>query len=442
MTVSRRCGTTAACITLIFCILSCGCGDYVPNHDVIVIRLHPDGTAAWTRTLDTGFDDVAGDIAETPAGDLVIAGGNASRRYGSPVPKLTLLAGNGTFLTDKPCPEISGEFTALILTRDGTLAASTYDGEVGLFDAEGRLISSTATGLSGVWGIAPAKDGGIVVAGVSWEQYPSGTFPVYDANGTLSTREPVAGETVVTPGCHETVLAAGDRKIPVTECVAPVMTTEQAAVVVLDRNGTVIRKQGYGASGLGSFWSAASTDDGRLYLGAFGKATGEGGNAQTHRYAVSLRPDGSVAWITDLGTANQYFPSVCDIGPDRLRLIIPDEYDIGDNSTSIRPIAVDLGPDGEVTGRAALNASRLITPTADRGYFSAGVPITTDTPGYYDGLSGSDPRNVLHARKLTATGSVEWDHGVLTKMNGLIKRVIQTSDGGYVILIMRENQAS
>lgn len=440
MTDSRLCGTASACLLLILCVLSCGCGDYVPNHDVIVIRLNQDGTTAWTRTLDTGFDDVAGDIVETPTGDLVIAGGNASQRYGSPVPKLTRLAGNGTPLADEPCPAISGEFTAMILTRDGTLAASTYDGDVGLFDSEGRFSSAAATGLTGVWALAPVPDGSIIVAGQSWEQYPAGSVPEYDANGTLSPRAPQAGDAVVTPGCHETILTAGDRKIPVTECVAPVMTTDQAMIVILDRNGTILKKRGYGAYGIGTFWSVAPAGDSAgFYLGAFGKASGSDGFFGTRRSAVYIRSDGTPGWITDLGTANQYFPSVWDVRAGGLRLIVPEEYSIGDNSTSIRPVAVDLGPGGQVTGRTVLNASRLIVPTADGGYFSAGVPITTGAFGYYDGLSGSDPRNELHAKKLTATGAVEWDQVVLTKMNGMIKRVIQTSDGGYVILAMREN---
>ena len=43
-----------ALLLLVLCTLACGCGDYVPNHDVVLIKLTPDGTTAWTRTLDTG----------------------------------------------------------------------------------------------------------------------------------------------------------------------------------------------------------------------------------------------------------------------------------------------------------------------------------------------------------------------------------------------------
>jgi len=439
MSSPRLYGTAAACVLLFLLVLACGCGDYVPNHDVIVIAIHPDGTTAWTRTLDTGFDDVAGDIAETPAGDLIVAGGNASQRYGTPKPKLVWLSGNGTILSETTDTGLHGDPTSVIVTRDGSVVTSTYGGEVSRFDADGRLLSTTATGLEGVWAIAETPDGGVAVAGQSWEQYPTGSVAEYDVNGTLTTRAPLASEAVVTPGCHETVLMAGEREIPVTECVVPFMSTSQAAVTLLDKNGTLVRTRGYGASGLGSFWSVAAADDGGLYLSAFGTATGPDGNAENHRYAVNLRPDGTVSWITDLGTADQYFPSVWDARPDRLRLIVPAEYSIGDNSTSVRPELVELGPDGNVTARRPINASRLITPTADGGFFSAGIPVGNGAPGYLDGLSGTDPKNELHAMKISADGTREWDHVVANGLAGTIKKVIQTKDGGYVILAMREN---
>jgi len=438
MSGSRFFGTAAACALLSLLVLSSGCGDYVPNHDVIVISLHPDGTTAWTRTLDTGFDDVAGDVVETATGDFVIAGGNASRRYGSPTPKLIRLSGNGTILAETPCPGLFGDLTSVIVTRDGTFATSTYDGEVSRFDAEGRLLSTTSTGLSGVWAIAATPEGGVAVAGQSWEQYPAGSVAVYDTNGTLTTRAPFGNETVVTPGCRETILMAGEREIPVTECVAPTRSAWQAAVVILDRNGTIVHKQGYGASGLESFWSLAAVDGEGYYLSAFGAAVESDGNTENHRYAVYLRADGTISWITDLGTANQYFPSVWDIRPDKIRVIVPMEYAIGNYSSGIRPELVELGPNGNVTARRPINASRLITPTADGGFFSAGIPVGNGAPGYLDGLSGTDPRNELHAMKLSADGTREWDQVVANGLAGTIKKVIQTTDGGYVILALRE----
>jgi len=74
MLAHRLFGPAIAALVLL-CVVAAGCFvvDYVPNHDVIIINLHSDGTAARARTLDTGFDDVVGDITETISGDVIIA---------------------------------------------------------------------------------------------------------------------------------------------------------------------------------------------------------------------------------------------------------------------------------------------------------------------------------------------------------------------------------
>jgi hypothetical protein len=437
MKLSRACCPAGTVLLIVLFILTCGC-DYVPNHDIIVMKLHPDGSAAWTRTLDTGFDDTAGDIIETHEGELVIAAGNASREYESPSPKLTRLAADGTLLADIPCPSLSGELTSLIQTRDGNLSAATYDGEVRRFDRDGNLIGATPTGMTGVWALAATAGGGIAAAGQSWTQYPTGSVPVYDTNGTLVTRAPLPNETMVTPGCRETILMAGEREIPVTECAAPMRTASQAAVTLLDRNGSILWQKGYGASGLESFWSLAAADGGQeYYLSAFGPVAGPDGNPVNHRYAVSLHGDGSVDWITDLGTASQYYPSPWDLRQGRARVIIPAEYQAENNSTGIRPEAVDFDAGGRITGRIIIPANRIITTTSDNGFFSAGFPSSEGSADYSEMTGNAGGK--IHAMKFRADGSREWDRPVGDGTANTIQTVIQTADGGYVILALRQN---
>jgi hypothetical protein len=439
MELPRGSDLAGTLLILILFVLSCGC-DYVPNHDIIVIKLQPDGSAAWTRTLDTGFDDIAGDIIETRHGDLVIAAGNASRKYESTIPKLIQLAADGTFLSDIPCPSLSGELTSVIQNRDGNLSATTYDGDVGRFDQDGNLIGTTATGMHGVLALSETVDGRIAVAGQSMTFYPTGSVPVYDTNGTLLTRAPLPNETVVTPGCWVTILRAGDREIPVTECAGPMRSKSQAAMTLLDRNGSMIWQRGYGASGLESFCSlAAAEGDEGYYLGAFGRVTGPGGNPLNHRYAVYIHEDGAVGWIIDLGTANQYYPSLWDLRPGRTRTIIPAEYDAGNNSTGVRPEVVDLDPDGRITSRVVIPANRIITTTSDDGFFSAGLSYHEQASGYTDARYGRNGGNNLHALKFNASGNTEWDRPAGDGTPDTVRKVIQTADGGYVILALRQN---
>ena len=420
---------------LVLFMLSCGCGDYVPNHDVIVIKLHPDGTPAWTRTLDNGFDDIAGDIIELSGGDLVIAGGNASRRYEAPVPKLTRLSGSGAILSETPCPAMGGELTSLALTTDGNLTTASYNGDVAFFDRAGNLMTVAPTGLSGVWMLEPAPDGGVAVAGVISQQYPAGSVASYDANGSLITRAPFANETVETPGCRETVIGAGDRKIPVTECVGPGRSTEQGAVAVLDRNGTIAWQKGYGAYGFASAWSIAADGDDGYYVGGYG--SGPDGSSG-HRLAARISSNGSKLWVADLGPAFSYYPAPWIVRPGSVQEIIPAGYAMGNNSIGTRPEIVMFGSNGRIAGRLGISGSRILVPTSDGGYFSAGFPAGTGKDDYTE-MTGTGGGK-LHALKFRADGSREWDRVAGDGSADTVVAIIPARDGGYVILAERQNR--
>jgi len=423
---------------LVLLVLSCGCGDYVPNHDIIVIALHPDGTEAWSRTIDTGYDDVASDIIETGTGDLTIAAGNATGRYRSTTPELIRLSRNGTVLAEIPCPTLHGELTALIRTSDGNLSAATYDGRVGRFDPGGNLTSVTETGMTGVWSLSPGPDGGVAAAGALSQLYPAGSVVSYSENGSVSPRAPLANETVETPGCRETVLEAGDKKIPVTECVAPYRTAEQAAVTLTARNGTILWQRGYGAYGPESAWSIAVGEGGDgYYIDAQGPAEGGG---LAHRTAfLHIRENGSVDWITEGEPVVLWYPAYWDVSGGRVRAIIPAQYTDGNSSIVIRPAVVTFEENGTITDRQDLFAvSRIVIPTADGGYFSAGFSPAKDGSAYRDtGAYGGD---VAHALKVRANGSREWETAITDVRPDTIEKVIQTSDGGYVILATRQNR--
>lgn len=425
---------TGIAFLLVLFVLTCGCGDYVPNHDVIVIGLNTDGTQAWTRTLDNGFDDVAGDIAELPDGTLVIAAGSGSKRYESPVPSLVLLAPDGTLIAERPCPSVNGEFRSVLVTGTENITTTTYYGNVAWFDSSGNLVRITETGLNDLWAQAPSTDGGIVVAGMSMEQFTAGSVPVFNESGAVTTRGPLANESVETPGCRETILEAGDRKIPVTECVAPVASANQAALAAIDRNGTVQWKRGYGAYGLANFWSVAPAADGSGY---FLSAYGDGSRSPPHRYAARVGNDGSVVWVTDLGPAPLFYPMPWDIRDGQVRAIVPSEFMDARGSYIVQPQLATFGPGGEVTGLHNISASRIIVPVSGSGYFSAGI---RDGPDHFTDMSyARNTAKELHARRFGPDGSLALDQVVGDGTIDQVVRVLQKADGGYVILAQREN---
>jgi hypothetical protein len=85
-----------------------------------------------------------------------------------------------------------------------------------------------------------------------------------------------------------------------------------------------------------------------------------------------------------------------------------------------------------------IDAGPITTWTDDGGYFSAGFPSMTGSPGYGEAIYGRADRP-LHAIRLDPNGTLSWDREIRGVVVNYVEKVIQTSDGGYVILAMREN---
>jgi hypothetical protein len=435
MRFSRCCGAAGIFLILILSVFSSGCVyESPPGHDVIVIRLGPDGSQAWVRVLDDNYHDIASDVVETSDGEFVIAAG-ASAMSERGVPKLVRLAGDGTILSEHPCrSSANGPFSTLVITSDGNFAAGTYEGDVAMFDRDRNLIAVTPTGLNSVWGLAPAPDGGVVAAGALQQQYPTGSVAVYDANGNVSARATLPDEAVETPECRETIIEAGERKIPEVMCVAPVRIADQAAVVFLDRNGNIVRQHEYGGNGLGSAWSIAPAGDrGGYYLSAYD--TGDTGS-DTTRYAAYILENGTAGWVTDLGPSMYHYPSGWAVSPGIIWTVVPKAYPQKDGLVSIHAEAVQISQTGEIMARHEIPSSRIITPIIEGGFFSAGFPSRKENTGYVNAVNGEGE---IHATKYLADGFVVWDRVVGDGTTDTIRQVIQTRDGGYVILAQREN---
>jgi hypothetical protein len=71
--------------------------------------------------------------------------------------------------------------------------------------------------------------------------------------------------------------------------------------------------------------------------------------------------------------------------------------------------------------------------TNDGGYIAAGFPGTTrllwDAPVRERGQEGT-----LHIVKLRMDGSIDWDRAVQGPVVNSVSQIMQTSDGGYVLV--------
>jgi len=422
-------------LVCIGCILTAGC-DYVPNRDIVVVRLHPDGTTAWTTSIDTGYDDAARDFVEDPDGGFVIAGVSTSQRMGEPRARLVRLSPGGAIAWDRMIPGAYGEPAAVIAVPGGGYAAVSFDGELWRIDPDGDILWRTSTGLSGVRTLAGTADGGFVVAGEREDRIPFGSIPVYHENGTISYRDPEPGEPAKTPGCSETAVPIGpDRTVMVTQCTVPFELVRQGAVVKLDADDGISWTRSYGAEGLESAWSVVEAPDGGGYLVAgYGRLPDRTASASS-MILVRTGPDGAVERTTVLDTVEYY-------GVPRLRSD-PAGFDMLSINTTIRdgsiintPIDVRLDIQGALVETRLIDTGVIITWTEDGGYFSAGFPLAGVHSASVYGKAGSSR---LHAVKLGPGGKQEWDRGIPGVQVNHVHRVIQTADGGYAILAIREN---
>jgi photosystem II stability/assembly factor-like uncharacterized protein len=87
-----------------------------------------------------------------------------------------------------------------------------------------------------------------------------------------------------------------------------------------------------------------------------------------------------------------------------------------------------------------VDASPAIFPTADGGFFSAGIPVSGGTLGYDSEIYGSPDGNTLHAMKFRTDAGKEWDRVIEGVSVTSVRQVIQTSDGGYAILALLQKR--
>lgn len=94
---------------------------------------------------------------------------------------------------------------------------------------------------------------------------------------------------------------------------------------------------------------------------------------------------------------------------------------------------------GHGIGRRSLSASRVISGTSDGGYISVGVSASEGDSGYESMLSaGPHTYTTFHALRFDSAGHQLWDRALSIGTIREVKWVIQTSDGGYVIIAMSE----
>jgi hypothetical protein len=429
----RSAGTACALgVVLVLLVLSAGC-DYVPNRDVVVVKLAPDGSTEWTKVLDAGFDDDARAIAELADGSLVVGGQSSRTKYYEYYSRLVRLSPGGAVEWDREIPGVSGEITAVIPAGEGGVAAVTMDGDLIRADRNGNVLWVTHVPIDSVWSLDAAPDEGFVVAGRKLDTIPFGSAVDFGPGGNITVREARPDENIPTPGCTVTMVPGPGGSVPVTMCTVPVMLVFQASLVKTDGNGTVAWQQSYGGYGMESAWAVLATREGNYLLAGYDQGPLYSDSPDSVLDVALLDGNGSVIRLTGLERTEYFISPILREVPGGYRMIYGKLADTG-GSNRIETEEADLDREGQVTNTRLLDTGIDVFPTSDGGFISVGFVAISGNLVYGD-ASG----NLLHARKFSADGTLEWDRQIPGVKANYVRQVIETTDGGYAVLAVREN---
>ena len=126
----------------------------IPDHDIVVLKLAPDGALEWTRVIDRGSGDAGKDLVALPDGGYAVAGQTSERRIGQPHsvlspprPLLVRLSPDGAVAWDRFVTDGFDVRNAVVPAGDGGTAVLIGNGTVVRFAPDGRTLWTRATGI-------------------------------------------------------------------------------------------------------------------------------------------------------------------------------------------------------------------------------------------------------------------------------------------------------
>ena len=420
-------------------LVACGCCilDYVPNHDIVVLKLAPDGALEWTRVIDRGPDDAGKDLVELPDGGYAVAGQISERRIGQPhsvlsppQPLLIRLSPEGTVVWDRPVTDGFDVANAVVPADDGGTAVLTGNGTVVRFDPAGQILWRRSTGIPEASALTATADGGFVAGGRIAYDVP--------VNGTPEVARP----PVITAATGDAPVLAAAASLPTTPQLARVPRrfdrVQKAMVVGLDPGGAIGWEREYDDPD----WLQALADGpaGLIVAGYGDTLNGSRGIAHP-LLALRLLPDGTPAGVSQIDTASVGDPVW--IRPDAAgyRVLYQNTSGALTAEGFYRMNVVDavLDRDGCVLEQRPIDASIAVTWTTDGGYFSVGIPPVGNS-SWYDTMTYNSAGATFHTRRLDSAGRLVWDRVLPAGPLGRVVKVVQTADGGCAVLAEKQNR--
>jgi hypothetical protein len=361
-------------------VMAAGCIEpgYRPDNDIVIVKITPDATVEWTKVIDSGGNDEAYRIIQTPDENLALY---ASLKGENFTGLMKISRKTGEILWKTPLVEM-GCGSGLTAARNGDIL-STGGVNICRINSDGSVVWNRSTELNGFGQTLLESSDGYVIGGGQTDWHKSGTEIRYDKHGNLTPR-----------------LSEQDKRkngIPVT----------QATVARLDAEGNLL-------------W--------QTFLGQYDVR-------EPVRMIVHLENNrGYIAC-----TAHHVIR--LDEGGKYISRILIDTLPAYDNGTSAgqnQTYSVSCPSDfvfydsqGEAVTKKTISNVTVVIRTEGGGFFAAGFPGPTQLSGE---IAERAQDGNLHVVKFKSDGTKDQETSVQGVLVNSVGQIIQTSDGGYAIL--------
>ncbi|RPI40336.1 MAG: hypothetical protein EHM53_02430 [Methanoregulaceae archaeon] len=373
-------------ILLIGILLVAGCsqGKYAQEQDIEIVKISSNGTVSWNTTIDFGNNEEMRDIIEMDDGRFIIAGGSSPIRdcigYSTPEPPGYV-----------PTP------------REAQLIGLSGNGEI---------LWHRNYSING--------DGGMK----SVFKNPDQTLDAISAMGELWHLQPEGSVNA-------------HRSVNISQISSAIKTRDGGYVIVgsnitrLDSEGTKLWDVWFNESKFDKFTPVVELPDDRGYL--FGASYYNESDQKTHIFIVKLSSMGKLMSETPVAELNILYSDYVlqQLSEGYLLSYIESYPQSGPSITGVR-----MDSQGDVTSSGSIkNLDSVFIPTNGGGFLSIRLPqFYADETGIY---------KEIKIKKIDKDGIDEWKNTENKKRIGewTIKKVIQTSDDGYVIMVANKKMS-
>jgi len=344
-------------------------------------------------------------------------------------------------------------------SSDGDVGGNNgdYDYWIVKLDINGTLEWETNLGGSDVdfaKSISQTTDGGYIIAGFSWSSNGdisgenNGGYDFWivklDTNGTLEWETNLGGSGFdaaksISQTTNGGYIIAGYSSYPDGD-VGGNNGDSDYWIVKLDTNGTLVWETNLGGSGFDSAESIYQTIDGGYIVAGNSESTdGDvgGNNGDSDYWIVKLDVNGTLIWETNLGGSGHDTVYSITQTTDGGYIVSGDTYssdgDVGGNNGNRDIWIIKLDTNGTLEWETNLGGSgqdigKSIIQTIDGGFIIIGSSPSSD--GDVGGNNGGFDFWIV---KLDGTGNLVWETNLGGSSNDFGYSITQTLDGGYIV---------